>query len=78
MVGRYLIYVLKGYLCSLCMAFFRFYNNVGRSQCTIVDTYWQTETGAHIATNLPGKCLLLVLTLYQHLGESLLLPLPCR
>eukprot|EP01035_Chromulina_nebulosa_P002062 gene2062-2777_t len=30
-----------------------FYDNVGRSKCTIVDTYWQTETGAHIATNLP-------------------------
>jgi len=20
-----------------------------------VDTYWQTETGAHLATNLPGR-----------------------
>eukprot|EP01038_Epipyxis_sp_PR26KG_P015523 gene15523-20952_t len=33
----------------------RWYNeHVGRNKCTIVDTYWQTETGAHIATNLPG------------------------
>ena len=31
------------------------YQHVGRSKCTIVDTYWQTETGAHIATNLPGS-----------------------
>jgi acetyl-CoA synthetase len=28
--------------------------NVGRGKCSIVDTYWQTETGAHIATNIPG------------------------
>ena len=28
--------------------------HVGRGQATIVDTYWQTETGAHVATNLPG------------------------
>lgn len=31
-----------------------YYTHVGREKCTIVDTYWQTETGAHIATNLPG------------------------
>ena len=31
-----------------------YYDNVGRKQCTIVDTYWQTETGGHIITNLPG------------------------
>ncbi len=31
-----------------------YYNNVGRGNCTIVDTYWQTETGAHLAANLPG------------------------
>lgn len=34
----------------------RWYNeNVGASKCSIVDTYWQTETGAHIAVNLPGN-----------------------
>jgi len=33
----------------------RWYNEViGQGQCTIVDTYWQTETGGHVITNLPG------------------------
>ena len=31
-----------------------YYEVVGKSKCTIVDTYWQTETGGHIITNLPG------------------------
>lgn len=31
-----------------------YYNNIGREKCTIVDTYWQTETGGHIVTNIPG------------------------
>ena len=31
-----------------------YYTNVGRERCTIVDTYWQTETGGHIITNIPG------------------------
>uniref|UniRef100_A0A7S1V5C6 Acetyl-coenzyme A synthetase n=1 Tax=Grammatophora oceanica TaxID=210454 RepID=A0A7S1V5C6_9STRA len=31
-----------------------YYENVGHSECSIVDTYWQTETGGHIVTNLPG------------------------
>jgi acetyl-CoA synthetase len=31
-----------------------YYESVGRRQCTVVDTYWQTETGGHIITNLPG------------------------
>jgi len=31
-----------------------YYEVVGRSKCTVVDTYWQTETGGHIITNLPG------------------------
>jgi acetyl-CoA synthetase len=31
-----------------------YYTHVGRENCTIVDTYWQTETGAHIGCNLPG------------------------
>lgn len=30
-----------------------YYNVVGRGKCAIVDTYWQTETGAHIITPLP-------------------------
>jgi acetyl-CoA synthetase len=28
--------------------------NIGRGKCSVSDTYWQTETGAHIATNMPG------------------------
>jgi len=32
-----------------------YFTNVGRGKCTIVDTYWQTETGAHIGSNLPGS-----------------------
>lgn len=31
------------------------YNNiVGNGQCPIVDTWWQTETGGHLITPLPG------------------------
>ncbi len=28
--------------------------NVGRGRCPIVDTWWQTETGGHLMTPLPG------------------------
>lgn len=28
--------------------------NVGKKECAIVDTYWQTETGSHLITPLPG------------------------
>ncbi|PPE68773.1 acetate--CoA ligase [Caldimonas thermodepolymerans] len=31
-----------------------YYRNVGGSRCPIVDTWWQTETGAHMITPLPG------------------------
>mmetsp|Transcript_18431 Transcript_18431/g.40839 ORF Transcript_18431/g.40839 Transcript_18431/m.40839 type:complete len:374 (-) Transcript_18431:88-1209(-) len=31
-----------------------YYKIVGDSRCPIVDTYWQTETGSHILTPLPG------------------------
>jgi hypothetical protein len=27
---------------------------VGQSRCSVVDTYWQTETGGHMLTPLPG------------------------
>ncbi|KAJ2954410.1 hypothetical protein O0L34_g2675 [Tuta absoluta] len=27
---------------------------VGRGRCSIVDTFWQTETGGHVLTSLPG------------------------
>ena len=28
--------------------------NVGKGRCAIVDTFWQTETGGHMITALPG------------------------
>ncbi|MHB1017685.1 MAG: acetate--CoA ligase [Coriobacteriia bacterium] len=31
-----------------------YYKNIARENAPIVDTYWQTETGGHIITNLPG------------------------
>jgi acetyl-CoA synthetase len=31
-----------------------YYNKVGRAQCPIVDTWWQTETGSILMTTLPG------------------------
>jgi acetyl-CoA synthetase len=31
-----------------------YYRIVGESRCPIVDTWWQTETGAHMLTPLPG------------------------
>lgn len=35
-------------------AWWWYYNEIGQGRCTVVDTYWQTETGGHLATNLPG------------------------
>jgi acetyl-CoA synthetase len=31
-----------------------YHTHIGKGRCPIVDTYWQTETGGHIATPLPG------------------------
>lgn len=31
-----------------------YYKHIGRERVPIVDTYWQTETGGHLITNLPG------------------------
>jgi acetyl-CoA synthetase len=31
-----------------------YYRTVGDSRCPVVDTWWQTETGAALITNLPG------------------------
>ncbi len=31
-----------------------YYKNVGGERCPIVDTFWQTETGGHVITPLPG------------------------
>lgn len=31
-----------------------YYKNVGNENCPIVDTFWQTETGGHMITPLPG------------------------
>ena len=35
-------------------AWWWFYNKVGGGRCTIVDTWWQTETGGHMILPLPG------------------------
>ncbi|WP_431130929.1 acetate--CoA ligase [Variovorax paradoxus] len=31
-----------------------YHRHIGREQCPIVDTFWQTETGGHVITPLPG------------------------
>ncbi|MBI2307374.1 MAG: acetate--CoA ligase [Rhodocyclales bacterium] len=31
-----------------------YYNEVGGAKCPIMDTFWQTETGGHMITPLPG------------------------
>jgi acetyl-CoA synthetase len=31
-----------------------YFNSVGGGNCPIVDTWWQTETGGHMITPLPG------------------------
>ncbi len=31
-----------------------YHDNIGGSSCPIVDTWWQTETGSHMITPLPG------------------------
>ena len=31
-----------------------YHNNVGGARCPIMDTWWQTETGGHMITPLPG------------------------
>ncbi len=31
-----------------------FYKNIGNERCPIVDTFWQTESGGHMITPLPG------------------------
>jgi acetyl-CoA synthetase len=31
-----------------------YHRNIGLEKCPIVDTWWQTETGAHMITSLPG------------------------
>ena len=31
-----------------------YYTIVGKERCPVVDTYWQTETGGHLLTPLPG------------------------
>ena len=31
-----------------------YYKNIGGERCPIVDTFWQTETGGHMMTPLPG------------------------
>jgi len=31
-----------------------YYKNIGNNSCPVVDTFWQTETGGHVITPLPG------------------------
>ena len=31
-----------------------YYHYIGKDQCPIIDTWWQTETGGHLITPLPG------------------------
>jgi len=31
-----------------------YYEVIGKKKCAVVDTYWQTETGGHVITNLPS------------------------
>ena len=31
-----------------------YFEEVGEKRCVVVDTFWQTETGGHMITNLPG------------------------
>jgi acetyl-CoA synthetase len=31
-----------------------YYHSVGKARCPIVDTWWQTETGGHMITGVPG------------------------
>ena len=31
-----------------------YHKNIGRARCPIVDTFWQTETGGHMISPLPG------------------------
>ncbi len=31
-----------------------YHETIGKKRCPIVDTYWQTETGGHVCTPLPG------------------------
>lgn len=33
-----------------------YYQTIGGERCPIVDTWWQTETGSHMITTLPGAC----------------------
>jgi acetyl-CoA synthetase len=31
-----------------------FYENIGNKNCSVVDTWWQTETGGHMVTTIPS------------------------
>jgi acetyl-CoA synthetase len=43
-----------GRLQERCPNHYRYHKYVGGGKCAIVDTYWQTETGGHVITPLPG------------------------
>lgn len=35
-----------------------FSNHIGKNQCALVDTFWQTESGGHLLTSLPVSWLI--------------------
>lgn len=35
-------------------AWWWYYKHIGKEKCSIADTFWQTETGGHVITPLPG------------------------
>lgn len=32
-----------------------YFTHIGKSKCNLIDSYWQTESGGHLLTNLPGS-----------------------
>lgn len=63
-----------------------YYNLVGSGRCSIVDTFWQTETGGHVLTSLPGATpmkpgaavSLLNLIVYQRYDNDLIISVQDR
>jgi acyl-coenzyme A synthetase/AMP-(fatty) acid ligase len=43
-----------------------YYEYVGKQKCSIVDTWWQTETGGHLITPLPYTTHMKVSVLLHH------------
>jgi hypothetical protein len=41
-------------VCQHMQAWRWYFEHVGKGKCSIVDTWWQTETGGHLMTPMPG------------------------